>query len=238
MTSPYFVSEFNGNFSGAEGVELTMKIVRRNTMYKPCVDKSLVRRALSLVASEFGPRGETAAYIASRASPDLQTILLKVAPDINRRNQISPNRLGLWLGSFKGKPIGWDVSSRTIHGSAVWSVIENPLAEVTAPPPALDDNATPADLLAANLRKALHRQAELLDLPVDPADPRVNRLIADVANQTVNAVVRAQEASLAAKRDDDEHDRAMEALIEERRQKALLAIEKMDQGASSKGRAD
>src|ERR1700730_17511271 len=81
----------------------------------------------------------------------------------------------------------------------------------------------PSDYLAANLRKALHRQAELLDLPVDPADPRVGRLIADVANQTVNAVVRAQGASLAAKRDDD-HDRAMEALIEERRQKALLAI--------------
>jgi hypothetical protein len=95
----------------------------------------------------------------------------------------------------------------------------------------------PSDYLAANLRKALHRQAELLDLPVDPADPRVGRLIADVANQTVNAVVRAQEASLAAKRD-DEHDRAMEALIEERRQAAILAIEKMGRGASSKGRAD
>jgi hypothetical protein len=53
----------------------------------------------------------------------------------------------------------------------------------------------------------------------------------------VNAVVRAQEASLAAKRD-DEHDRAMEALIEERRQAAILAIEKMGRGASSKGRAD
>jgi hypothetical protein len=105
---------------------------------------------------------------------------------------------------------------------------------VTAPavpdrPPPLDDDAPPAELLAANLRKALRRQAELLDLPVDPADLRVSRLIADVANQTVNAVVRAQEASLAAKRD-DEHDRAMEALIEERRQKALLAIEKMRAG--------
>jgi hypothetical protein len=30
----------------------------------------------------------------------------------------------------------------------------------------------------------------------------------------------------------------MEALFEERQQKALLAIEKMGQGASSKGRAD
>jgi hypothetical protein len=98
------------------------------------------------------------------------------------------------------------------------------------PPPTrvlLPSDATPADLLAANLRKALHRQAELLDLPVDPADPRVGRLIADVANQTLNAALRAQENSLAAKRDDDEHDRAMAALIEERRQKALLQIAKM-----------
>ena len=30
---------------------------------------------------------------------------------------------------------------------------------------------TPAELLAANLRKALQRQAELLDLPVNPDDP-------------------------------------------------------------------
>jgi hypothetical protein len=76
------------------------------------------------------------------------------------------------------------------------------------------------------LHRALARQAELLDLPLDPADPRVNRLIADVANQTVNAVVRAQEASLAAKRD-DEHDRAMEALLEERMRKAQLEIDRM-----------
>jgi hypothetical protein len=200
------------------------------------VDKSLVQCALSLLASEFGPRGATAAHIASRASPDLKIVLLKVAPDINRKNQISPNRLGLWLGAFKNKPIGWDVSSRTIHGTAVWSVIENPLAEVTAPPvpdrpPPLDDDATPADLLAANLIKALRRQAELLDLPVDPADPRVGRLIADVANQTVNAVVRAQEKSLAAKRD-EEHDRAMEALFEERMKKAQLEIDRLNAGGS------
>jgi len=89
------------------------------------------------------------------------------------------------------------------------------------------EERTPANLLTANLHRALARQAELLDLPVDPDDPRVSRLVADVANQTLNAALRAQENSLAVKRDDDEHDRAMEALIEERRQKALLAIEKM-----------
>jgi hypothetical protein len=88
------------------------------------------------------------------------------------------------------------------------------------------EERTPANLLTANLHRALARQAELLDLPLDPADPRVNRLIADVANQTVNAVVRAQEASLAAKRD-DEHDRAMEALLEERMRKAQLEIDRM-----------
>jgi hypothetical protein len=81
------------------------------------------------------------------------------------------------------------------------------------------------------LIKALRRQAELLDLPVDPDDPRVSRLVADVANQTLNAALRAQENSLAAKSDDDEHDRAMEALIEERRQKAILEIARMEREA-------
>ena len=88
------------------------------------------------------------------------------------------------------------------------------------------EERTPANLLTANLHRALARQAELLDLPLDPADPRVNRLIADVANQTVNAVVRAQEKSLAAKRD-EEHDRAMEALFEERMRKAQLEIDRL-----------
>jgi hypothetical protein len=85
----------------------------------------------------------------------------------------------------------------------------------------LPPDATPAELLAANLRKALRRQAEFLDLALDPTDSRLNRLIAEVANQTVNAVVRAQEKSLAAKRD-EEDDRAMEALFEERMKKASL----------------
>jgi hypothetical protein len=98
-------------------------------------------------------------------------------------------------------------------------------------PVRLPPDATPAELLAANLRKALHRQAEILDLPIDPSDPRVARLIADVANQTLNAALRAQENTLAAKRDDDEHDRAMEAFIEERRQKALKMIARMEREA-------
>jgi hypothetical protein len=94
-------------------------------------------------------------------------------------------------------------------------------------PVRLPPDATPAELLAANLRKALHRQAEFLDLPLDPSEPRENRLIANVANQTVNTVVRAQEAVFAAKRD-DEHDRAMEALFEERMKKAQLEIDRMN----------
>lgn len=68
-------------------------------------------------------------------------------------------------------------------------------------PVPLPPDATPADLLAANLRRSLHRQAELLDLSIDPDDPKTNRLIADVANQTLNAALRAQENSLAPKRD-------------------------------------
>ena len=72
----------------------------------------------------------------------------------------------------------------------------------------------------------------VLDLPLDPVDPRVGRLIAEVANQTVNAVVRAQEKSLAAKRD-DEHDRAMEALFEERMKKAQLEIDRLNAAGPS-----
>ena len=108
-------------------------------------------------------------------------------------------------------------------------IVDAPGPALVCPPPAPE--TAPADYLAANLRKALRRQAEFLDLPLDPADPRVNRLIADVANQTVNAVVRAQEKSLAAKRD-DEHDRAMEALFEERMRKALLEIDRLNAAGS------
>jgi hypothetical protein len=47
----------------------------------------------------------------------------------------------------------------------------------------------------------------------------------------LNAALRAQENSLAAKREDDEHDREMEAWIEERRQKAILEIARMEREA-------
>jgi hypothetical protein len=47
------------------------------------------------------------------------------------------------------------------------------------------EERTPANLLTA-LHRALARQAELLDLPLDPADPRLNRLIAEVANHTAS----------------------------------------------------
>jgi hypothetical protein len=94
---------------------------------------------------------------------------------------------------------------------------EAPGAALVCPPEPAGNacGLAPADYLASNLRKALRRQVEFLDLPLDPTDSRLNHLIAEVANQTVNAVVRAQEKSLAAKRD-EEDDRAMEALFEER----------------------
>jgi hypothetical protein len=62
-------------------------------------------------------------------------------------------------------------------------------------------DATPAEMLASNIQQSLRRQAELLNLPIDPDDPKTMRLIADVANQTLNAGLRAQETVLAAKRD-------------------------------------
>jgi hypothetical protein len=145
--------------------------------------------------------------------------------------------LDLWLRDIAGRSISGNVLwSRGDNGRTLWRVERGPgdIAECfdcPAPEAAkavLPSDATPADILAANLIKALRR-------PVDPSDPRVGRLIADVANQTVNTVVRAQEPSLAVKRDDG-HDRAMGALIEERRQKALLAIEKMRGGGSDPGK--
>jgi hypothetical protein len=147
---------------------------------------------------------------------------------------------------------GFRLVSRVERGRTLWRVasadckpapacVLSNSGIVDAPGPALVcpsqapenvcDGLTPADYLASNLRKALRRQAELLDLPLDPADSRLNRLIAEVANQTVNAVVRAQEKSLAAKRD-DEQDRAMEALFEERMKKAQLEIDRLNAAGS------
>jgi hypothetical protein len=51
-------------------------------------------------------------------------------------------------------------------------------------------DATPAEMLASNIQQSLRRQAELLNLPIDPDDPKTMRLIADVANQTLNAGLR------------------------------------------------
>jgi hypothetical protein len=143
---------------------------------------------------------------------------------------------------------GFRLVSRVDRGRTLWrvesvdctpepgtAVHSNPDACGGAPGGALvcpsTDGLAPADHLASNLRKALRRQAEFLDLPLDPLDPRLNRLIAEVANQTVNAVIHAQEKSLAAKRD-DEHDRAMEALFEERMKKAQLEIDRLNAAGS------
>ena len=51
----------------------------------------------------------------------------------------------------------------------------------------------------------------------DLSDPRTNRLIADVASQTITAVLRVQEAIFTVKHDDG----GLGRLIEERRQKGL-----------------
>jgi hypothetical protein len=69
-----------------------------------------------------------------------------------------------------------------------------------APGGSLDD-MTPSEMLAANVKQSLRRQAELLNLPFDIDNPQTNKLIADVANQTLSAGLRAQETALA-KRDD------------------------------------
>jgi hypothetical protein len=206
---------------------------------------NVIESVLSFWSREFGGGEHSASHVAARASPAFMKVLLQVAADPTG-TRVNPMLLDLWLRDIAGRPIGEHVLwSRGDNGRTLWRVERGPediavCSDCPAPEAAkavLPSDAPPAELLAANLIKALRRQTELLELPIDLNDPKTNRLIVDVANQTVNAVVRTQEAILAVKRD-EEHDRAIEALFEERQQKALLAIEKMGQGASSKGRAD
>jgi hypothetical protein len=113
---------------------------------------------------------------------------------------VSPTLLELWLKDIAGRPIGGHVlRGRADSGRVSWR-----LERVEEPEPlqaTLAEDPSPAEMLARNVEQSLRRQAELLNLPIDMEDPKTMRLIADVANQTLNAGLRAQESALAAKRD-------------------------------------
>ena len=91
----------------------------------------------------------------------------------------------------------WRVAECTAGGGTPAALLPA-RAQDAAPTPDLP----PAEMLAANLRKSLQRQAELLDLPLNPEDTRLSRLISDVANQNPQrSALRASEETLRAKRD-------------------------------------
>ena len=207
---------------------------------------------LNFWASEFGSGEVSSGDILARASPGLRVFF-------GRSSALCSYEVSRFLSVFPAtQTCGFRLVSRVERGRTLWRVspasFESPdckrsltgeqepgaagcgdaggaLVRSTAQAPenVCIDGFAPADYLASNLRKALRRQAEFLDLPLDPVDPRLNRLIAEVAYQTVNAVIHAQEKSLAMRRD-DEHDRAMEALFEARQRHAEAEIERLSKG--------
>jgi hypothetical protein len=94
------------------------------------------------------------------------------------------------------------------------------------------NDLSPGDKQAWLLDQALDRKREILaiPLPVDdddsPEATRLRSLILTAADSTISQTI-ALRSNMLAMAHDNEHDRAMEALIEERRQAALLTIAKM-----------
>jgi hypothetical protein len=180
---------------------------------------------LSFWSREFGGGEHSASHVAARASPTFMKVLLQVAADPTG-TRVNPMLLDLWLRDIAGRTIGEHVLwRRGDNGRTLWRVeraesgiVEGsdceggavhlpsgitPAALLPAPAQGATPcpDLSPAEMLAANLRKSLQRQAELLDLPLNPEDTRLTRLISDVANQTLSAALRASEETLRAKRD-------------------------------------
>jgi hypothetical protein len=90
----------------------------------------------------------------------------------------------------------------------------------------------PGEKQARLLDQALDRKREILSLamPADSDDSveahRTRSLILSASDSTIGQTI-ALRSNMLAMAHDNEHDRAMEALIEERRQAALLTIAKM-----------
>jgi hypothetical protein len=97
------------------------------------------------------------------------------------------------------------------------------------------EDLPPGEKQARLLDQALDRKREILAMPLpDDGDDsieatRLRALILAAADSTIGQTIALRSNMLAMAQDTraDEHDRAMEALIEERRQQALLMIEKM-----------
>jgi hypothetical protein len=157
--------------------------------------------------SEFGSEELTPGDIAARASPDMRACLSKML-----RGPVTPAGIAELLPRLgASRDGGLRFASRVNQGRKVWRVER--AESITPEPeperqqqqqpvvPELPPDATPGELLAANIMQALRRQHEALHIPFDREDPRINRLISDQINSSINAGIRAQEAVLAAKRD-------------------------------------
>jgi hypothetical protein len=99
-------------------------------------------------------------------------------------------------------------------------------------PPTWDD-LSPGEKQAWLLDQALDRKREILTLPMpDESDDsieatRLRALILTAADSTINQTIALRSPSLATA--SNARDAAVEAYIEERRQKALKIIAKMDE---------
>jgi hypothetical protein len=99
-------------------------------------------------------------------------------------------------------------------------------------PPTWDD-LPPGEKQAWLLGQALEREREILTLPMpDESDDsieatRLRALILTAADSTINQTIALRSPSLATA--SNARDAAVEAYIEERRQKALKIIAKMDE---------
>jgi hypothetical protein len=96
------------------------------------------------------------------------------------------------------------------------------------------DTLPPGEKQARLLDQALDRKREILTMPLpdegdDSAEAtRLRALILSAADSTINQTIALRSPSLATA--SNARDAAVEAFIEERRQKALLIIAKMDEG--------
>jgi hypothetical protein len=96
------------------------------------------------------------------------------------------------------------------------------------------NDLAPGEKQARLLDQALDRKREILSLRLpdegdDSAEAhRARSLVLAAADSTINQTIQLRTNQLSAA-DDDEHDRAMEAFIEERRRQALKMIAKMDE---------
>jgi hypothetical protein len=96
------------------------------------------------------------------------------------------------------------------------------------------EDLPPGEKQASLLDQALDRKREILSLPM-PADSddsaeahRTRSLVLAAADSTINQTIALRSPSLATA--SNARDAAVEQFIEERRQKALKMIAKMDEG--------